>query len=107
MFYKTSQSNDHQILPDIKRKTLVYGDNSLLSEFIMKKGSSLPKHSHANEQTGYLVKGKIKLTIGGENFEALSGDSWAINSNVEHSAEILEDSVAIEVFTPIREDYLP
>jgi quercetin dioxygenase-like cupin family protein len=107
MFYKASQNDYQQVLPGIDRKTLVYGDNSLFSEFRMKKGSSLPKHSHPNEQTGYLVKGKIKLSIGGECFEVFPSDSWAIRSNIEHSAEILEDSIAIEVFTPIREDYLP
>ena len=35
------------------------------------------------------------------------GDSWCIPGHVEHRAEIIEDSVAIEVFSPVREDYLP
>jgi quercetin dioxygenase-like cupin family protein len=37
----------------------------------------------------------------------LRGDSWAIPGGIEHSAEILADSVAIEVFAPVRSDYLP
>ena len=37
----------------------------------------------------------------------MPGDSWCIGGDVEHGAEILEDSVAVEVFSPVREDYLP
>ena len=53
------------------------------------------------------MKGKIGLLIGAEEFEAQPGDSWCIPSGVEHGAEVIEDSVAIEVFSPVREDYLP
>jgi quercetin dioxygenase-like cupin family protein len=59
------------------------------------------------EQTGYLVKGRIRLSIGSEVADVYVGDSWCIPSHVEHGAEILEDSIAIEVFAPVREEYLP
>ena len=68
---------------------------------------SLPAHAHPYEQTGYLVKGRIRLKIGGAEFDAREGDSWSIPTNVEHGAEIVEDAVAVEVFSPVREDYLP
>jgi len=47
------------------------------------------------------------LFIGEETFETEAGDSWNIPANVEHSAEIIEDSIAVEVFSPVREEYLP
>jgi len=53
------------------------------------------------------VAGRIRLTIGGERFEVRPGDGWCIPGGVEHRAEILEDAVAIEVFSPVRADYLP
>jgi quercetin dioxygenase-like cupin family protein len=88
-------------------KTLVYGENTLMVEFRLDAGAALPHHSHAHEQTGYLVSGRMNLTVGGETFPAEPGDSWTIGSGVEHGAEILEDSAAVEVFSPVREDYLP
>ena len=91
----------------IEMKTLVYGDKTLLSRFNMTKGALLPSHSHPHEQSGYLVSGRINLYIGGRCCKAGPGDSWCVKSGVEHRAEILEDSVAIEVFSPVREDYLP
>jgi quercetin dioxygenase-like cupin family protein len=107
LFYKVNESGYRQVLPGIKIKTLVYGEKTLFSEFRMKAGSTLPKHSHPHEQTGYLVEGMIRLKVGDETFDAEPGDSWCIPGNTDHGAEILENSVAIEVFSPVREEYLP
>ena len=107
LFYKVNESGYKQVLPGIRLKTLVYGENTLFSEFRMEANTILPQHAHHHEQTGYLVKGRIKLTIGQQTFEVEPGDSWCIPGNVDHSAEILENSLAIEVFSPVREDYLP
>jgi quercetin dioxygenase-like cupin family protein len=106
LFYKVAAGGYKQALPGIKMKTLVSGEKTLFTEFRMDPNSSLPRHAHVHEQTGYLVKGKVILMIGDQTFEAGPGDSWCIPGNVEHGAEILEESVAIEVFSPVREDYL-
>lgn len=107
MFYKKNSDGYKQVLPGIKLKTLVYGEKTLFTEFQLEKGSQLPAHSHPQEQTGYLVAGHIRLFIGNDAFDVTPGDSWCVPGNVEHRAEILADSVAIEVFSPVREDYLP
>jgi len=107
VFYRADDDGYRQVLPGIRLKTLAYGDRTLFTQFILEGGSTLPAHSHPHEQTGYLVKGRIRLTIGRETHEAGPGDCWCIPGNVDHSAQILEDSLAIEVFSPVREDYLP
>lgn len=94
-------------LAGIKQKTLVYGDRTLMTHFYLEKGSALPIHSHPYEQTGYLISGRLRLTIGTEKYDAYPGDAWNIAAGLDHGAEILEDSVALEVFSPVREDYLP
>lgn len=107
MFLKKSTEGYIPAIEKIKMKTLAYGDKTLMSEFRMQKGALLPQHSHPHEQTGYLVSGKIQLTIGDQTFSVEPGDSWCVHGGIEHHAEILEDSIAIEVFSPVREDYLP
>ena len=107
MFYASDSNGYQQLLEGVKLKTLVYGEKTLLTEFQLGMGRTLPGHSHPHEQTGYLVAGRIRLFIDEERVEAEPGDSWCIPSNVEHGAEILADSIAIEVFSPVREDYLP
>ena len=106
MFNKGNENGYKEILAGIKIKTLGYGDKTLLSEFHLEKGSRLPLHAHPQEQTGYLISGCVRLSIGGEVFEVRPGDSWCIPGGSEHGADILEDSKIIEVFSPIREDYL-
>lgn len=105
--YKASPAGYIEGAAGIWRKTLVWGKHALLTEFKLAGGNLLPAHQHPEEQVGYLVSGHIILTIGSEKFDTLPGDSWAIPGNVEHSAEIIVDSVAIEVFSPVRKDYLP
>ena len=107
MFQKHSEKGYTLAVPGISQKTLVYGERTLMTEFLLKKSSRLPKHSHPHEQTGYLVTGRISLSIGSQEYDVMPGDSWCIPSGVEHGAEILEDSVGIEVFSPVRVDYLP
>jgi quercetin dioxygenase-like cupin family protein/GNAT superfamily N-acetyltransferase len=94
-------------LPGIDRRTLCYGARMLMTEFRLQAGHMLPTHAHPQEQTGYLVSGRMQLRIGAEERELAPGDSWSIPGGVEHGATILEDSVALEVFSPVREDYLP
>lgn len=96
-----------RVIEGIMRKTLVYGERTLLTEFKLENGKTLPMHKHPQEQTGYLVSGHIILAIDGIPHEMRAGDSWSIPGNAEHGAEIIEDSVAIEVFSPVGEDYKP
>lgn len=94
-------------LPGIRRKTLSYGAETLMAEFRLEAGATLPFHDHPQEQTGYLVAGRLRLTVGAETREVAPGDSWSIPGAVGHGAVALEDTVAVEVFSPVREDYLP
>lgn len=106
-FQKASREGYIPMLPGIARKTLVWGDLTLLTEFTLTQGETLPMHSHPQEQTGYLVKGRMLLTIGEETCDLGPGDAWTVPGGITHGASVLEDSVAIEVFSPVREDYLP
>ena len=107
MFLKHGKSGYRPAVEGVEMKTLVYGEKTLMTEFLLKKGSTIPVHAHPHEQTGYLLKGRIRFTIGSEETEALPGDSWCLPGDVEHGVEVLEDSVVIEVFSPVREEYLP
>ncbi len=107
MFCHRSDTGYVNALPGIERRTLVYGEHTLLTEFRLQAGRRLPTHAHAQEQTGYLVRGRIRLRIGDASRELGPGDSWCIPGGVEHEAHILDDAVALEVFSPVRTDYLP
>jgi quercetin dioxygenase-like cupin family protein len=107
MFTSSSSAGYKDALPGIRFKTLAHGARTLFTEFRLAKGCAIPRHSHPHEQTGYLVSGALLFTIGDARFDAAPGDCWCVEGGVEHEALVLEDSVAIEVFSPVREEYLP
>lgn len=106
MFVNAGDGDWVDVLPGIRRKTLSYGGATLMAEFRLRAGCPLPVHDHPQEQTGYLVAGRLRLAIGAEVHDVRPGDSWSIPGGVSHGAEVLEDSVAVEIFSPVREDYL-
>ena len=103
MFHRHSAEGFHPVLVGIEVKTPVFGERMLLSGFRMKKGSRLPRHAHPQEQTGRLLTGRIMLSIGGGQRETAPGECRSVPAGIEHGAGILEDSTAIEVFSPVRE----
>ena len=107
MFSKYDPEGYSDPLPGIRMKTLCYGERTLMTEFRLSAGSELPLHNHVYEQIGYLVSGSLRLTIGSEERVITAGESWCIGENVRHGAQCLDDAVAVEVFSPVREDYIP
>jgi quercetin dioxygenase-like cupin family protein len=92
-------------LAGIQRKTLLDGGHTQLVQFKLAMGAVIPTHQHPQEQTGYLLSGRMIMTIAGKACEVSAGDSWTIPGGIEHGMRVLEDSVAIEVFSPVRQDY--
>jgi len=81
------------------------GERMMVTLMQFKRGDRVGRHRHANEQAGYCLSGRFKLTIEGKESLIEPGDSYLIPGDAEHSYEILEDSAAVEVFSPPREDY--
>jgi quercetin dioxygenase-like cupin family protein len=91
------------------RRVLVYGPSLMLVEFSFKKGGVGKMHKHeTHEQVGYVAKGSFEITVGNETKIVRAGDCYYADRDVLHGVVALEDnSVIIDTFTPIREDFLP
>jgi quercetin dioxygenase-like cupin family protein len=107
MFKKSSSGKHTELIKGVHLKAMVHGTQTLLTEVKMEKGALIPPHKHPHEQTGYLVSGKMDFLVDGAHILANPGDSWNIAGDVEHGATAIEASVVVEVFSPVREDYLP
>jgi quercetin dioxygenase-like cupin family protein len=106
MFIKSNLEGFTEKFQGVFLKSLIHGKLTHMTKVILKKGSFIPSHDHPHEQTGILLTGRVNLNLNGDTFIAIPGDHWSIPGSVEHSAQALEDSELIEVFSPIREDYL-
>ncbi|OGU57017.1 MAG: cupin [Ignavibacteria bacterium RBG_13_36_8] len=106
MFYKKDNTPYKTPLEGVHFKSLVYGTNTSLHEFKLDKGSKIPMHSHPHEQTGYLVSGKMNFLFKDKTILTELGDSWSIPGGEEHGVDVIEDCVVIEIFSPVREEYL-
>lgn len=95
-----------QLLDGIWLKNLVHGETTHMTQVKLGKGAVIPEHSHPHEQTGYLIYGCLRFFSGADETIARTGDSWNVPGGYVHGAEALEDTLVIEVFSPVREDYL-
>lgn len=93
------------VLPGIKRRTLVWSERTLLAEFRLAAGSKIPEHHHPEEQTGCLISGRMVFFVAGERREVAPGDAWVFAGGTPHAVNVVEDSVVVEAFAPAREDY--
>lgn len=86
--------------------SLAVGVNSMVTKMNYAAGNFATTHTHPHEQSGYVISGKYRMVIENQEYELNPGDSYAVPGNVPHSFEVLEAGEVVDVFTPIREDYL-
>lgn len=87
-------------------RQFVVGQNIMVARILLKKGCIVPEHSHQNEQVSYIMEGALKFGIDGKEIVLAAGEVLTIPPNMPHSAEALEDSVSLDVFSPPRADWM-
>ena len=102
---RNDEATPVEMLPGIFRRTLNEGSRTMLCELRMAKGSVVPAHTHPHEQIGYLASGRFRFRLGGRWQEMGPGDSWCVPGGIEHEVEVLEDTIAVDIFSPPRDEY--
>lgn len=105
MFFEYSDAKAVEMLPGLVRRTLISGDKLMICRFDLDCGVEIPGHSHPHDQAGYIVSGKIRVTVDGKSLDLGPGDSYSASSGVLHSALALEATVVVDTFCPPRDDY--
>lgn len=94
-----------QLNAKISRR-MVWGVNEMLAYIFIKKGGVVPEHSHVSEQISHILEGTLKFLIEGRGYIVEQGQVLIIPPNVPHSAEALQDVVDLDIFSPIRTDWI-
>jgi quercetin dioxygenase-like cupin family protein len=84
----------------------IHGMNVTVAQFKLTKGSVVKPHSHVHEQVSVVVQGKVRFTVGNDVYVMKAGDVVRIPPGVVHGAEALEDSLVVDVYSPIRDDWV-
>jgi unsaturated pyranuronate lyase len=103
--HRWNDITEEQINPLIARR-FITAERLTLARFELKRGSVVPQHAHENEQVSYIVSGALKFIVDGGEVVVRAGEVLQIPPNVPHAAEAIEDTLAIDVFTPVRQDWV-
>lgn len=94
-----------QLNSKIWRK-VVTGEKLTVAQIFIAKDGSVPIHQHENEQVSCVLEGAFKFNLDGREIIVRKGELLQIPANTPHGVVALEDTLGIEIFTPIRADWL-
>lgn len=89
----------------ISRK-IITGENEMVTQIYLKRGAIVPMHSHESEQMTYVLQGGLRFLINGEEITVREGEVLHIPGWVPHQAEAIDDTFEMDIFSPIRKDWL-
>ena len=106
MEHYTWDHMDKEVLsPTIARK-IISGDKAMVAQVFLAKGAVVPEHHHESEQITYILDGALEFHLEGKTIVVGKGQVLRIPSNVPHMAIALEDTLDLDIFSPIRHDWL-
>ena len=87
-------------------RQMIHTETMTLARVTLRQGAVVPMHEHENEQIATVLEGRVRFVVGGEERVVEAGTTVPLAANVPHEVEALEDSVVLDVFSPVREDWL-
>lgn len=87
-------------------RKIVAGEREMLVQVYIKRGCLIPQHVHDSEQMTYVLQGALKFHVGSEEITVREGEVLHIPSGVAHQAEALEDTFELDIFSPVRTEWL-
>jgi quercetin dioxygenase-like cupin family protein len=106
MEHYTWENLDKEVLnPRIWRKVIA-GEKAMVAQVFIAKGAVVPEHRHESEQITYILEGALEFEIEGRTIVVSAGQVLRIPSYVPHRAVALEDTLDLDIFSPIRMDWL-
>jgi quercetin dioxygenase-like cupin family protein len=95
-----------ETMSDVISRKVISGEKAMVAQVFLKKDAVVPEHRHESEQITYILEGALKFELEGKEVIVRKGEVLHIPSNVPHRAVALEDTLDLDVFSPIRTDWL-
>ncbi len=97
---------ERERLGPLTARQVIHSERMTFARIYLKKGAVVARHQHENEQVSYLLEGRLRFDFDTEEVIASAGEVLLIESQRPHLVEALEDSLALDIFQPVREDWL-
>src|SRR5712692_3406828 len=97
---------EKQAMNPLLTRQAIHTETMTVARLELAKGCLVPEHSHANEQITTLEKGRLRCVMSGEERILTAGQMLRFPPHAPHRVEALEDSVAVDLFSPRREDWI-
>jgi quercetin dioxygenase-like cupin family protein len=104
--FQSWESVPLETMSDLISRKLVTGEKAMVAQVFLKKGAVVPEHSHESEQITYILEGALKFDIEGKEVVVRAGEVLHIPSWLPHRAVALEDTLDLDIFSPLRMDWL-
>jgi len=104
-FFKEEQEWE-VVNPLLRRQIQGFDDKIMLVVADFKAGGVGDMHNHHHSQVTFVHSGEFKMTIGDQVKTIKEGDSYYIPPMVMHGCTCIKDGQLIDVFSPMREDFL-
>ena len=95
-----------EVMSDMISRKVISGDKAMVAQVFLKRDAVVPEHRHESEQITYIIEGALKFELEGREVVVRKGEVLHIPSNVPHRAVALEDTLDLDIFSPIRTDWL-
>ncbi|HSP82738.1 MAG TPA: cupin domain-containing protein [Gillisia sp.] len=105
-FFKEDAATWEEAGEGIARQFVGFNTQLMMVKVKFEKGAVGYVHDHFHSQVTYIASGKFEITIDGETRLLESGDGFFVQPNLKHGAKCLDAGILIDVFSPVREDFL-
>jgi quercetin dioxygenase-like cupin family protein len=95
-----------ETMSELISRKIITGEKAMVAQVFLKKDAVVPEHHHESEQITYILEGALKFDIEGREVVVRAGEVLYIPSHVPHRAVALEDTLDLDIFSPIRTDWL-
>lgn len=87
-------------------RQMLHTETMTVARVLLAAGAVVPLHAHVSEQVANVLEGRVRFVVDGKEAVLDAGESLAIPAHAPHEVEALADAVVLDVFSPVREDWV-
>ena len=95
-----------QALTESIQRRYFTADRVTVARFELKKGGVVPRHAHENEQVSCVLSGALTFQFDDREVVVGAGEVMQIPGGIAHEVTVLEDTLVVDIFCPVRQDWI-